>query len=80
MEFSISSALWVLEVLDIVPPAHLGDAVWCSASDAVWCSAAHLQLLERVLSDDCFKTRVWLNETLHIVDMKQYYLCCVRSL
>ena len=53
---------------------------------AVWCSAAntHLELLHRVVSDACsfYCWCVWVPSVpliLHIVNMWQYYVCCIRS-
>ena len=48
---------------------------------AVWCSAAytHLKLLYRVVSGARLFTGVYLSETLLIVDLWQYCVCCIRS-
>ena len=51
----------------------------------VWCSAAdiHLKLLERVVSgapvEPVFYLGVCLSVTLHIIDLWQYYVSCIRS-
>ena len=49
------------------------SAIWCSAADT------HLRLLDRVVSGASFLLGVCLRMTLHIVDLFQYYVCCIRS-
>ena len=47
-------------------------AVWCSYADT------HFNLLDRVVIAVRFLLGVCLSVTLHIVDMWQYYACCIR--
>ena len=51
---------------------------YCSA---VWCSAAntHIELLDHAASVAQFLTGVCLSVTLHIVDIWQHCVCCIRS-
>ena len=49
------------------------SSVWCSATDA------HLKLLDRLVSGACFLTGVCFSVILHISDLWQYYVCCLRS-
>ena len=59
----------------VLPVLKYCFAVWCSAADT------HLKLLDRVVSGTSFLTGgVCLNVTLHIVDLWQYYLCCLSKI
>ena len=57
-------------------PASFGVllcSVWYSAADT------HLKLLDRAVSGAWFLTGVCLSVTLLIVDLLQFFVCCVRS-
>ena len=49
------------------------SAVWCSAADT------HLKQLDHAVSGARFLTGVCLSVTLHVVDLWQYCVCCIRS-
>ena len=57
-----------------LPVLEYCSAVWCSTADT------HHKLLDRIVSGACFFNRgVWLSATLHIVELWQYYVPCIRS-
>ena len=57
----------------VLPVLEYCSAVWCSAADT------HHKQLDSVVSCASFLTGVCLSVTLHIVDLRRYYVCCTRS-
>ena len=57
----------------VLPILEHCSAAWFSTSDS------HLKLLDHVLSGAIILTGVCLSVTLHVVNLWQYYLCCIRS-